>query len=491
VSYSFDDGVAATGPDTYAVFQNARGSVRLSRAFRLSGYRAVEIRDVPGDGDFPELQGYFPARRDGWLVVHFALLVTDPAQELNVALAGPAGFQLGKDAIAFWLQTRDGVLYHVSDSIPRRLLALAPFTWYGIDLDYDVASGLYDLRVVEEGRATPVVDLRRQANAASQPGSAVGMFSFVGDVATDRSAVVFYVDDVLVGSNREAALPPFVAPGRRRLFFDYLSDYRRRVDGRACLPSLELDDFGAHERLLSRLKAAGRLEHLAAAVAGDGAAGEDDDVELRTIRAGAQAWREGCAAQERDDAAAARRAFRRAAAALPGSLLYRLSEIGAAAAAGDLAAADVALQGLATAARADPRYPLVAARLAARRGDLGEAQAWLERPAAASDAPPALCEQYYLLLMWREQYEEARRYAAAMTARLAAAPAAAWIERAADAAFAQRDLAGAAALYQRALGATAAPAPILLKLADVHFLRGDLEAEKALREKIYGSLAEN
>jgi len=67
-SYSFDDTVA-TGPDTFAIWQGARhtatgkGRVSLSTAFHVSGYRSVEIKDVAGDGDFPELQGYFPARR--------------------------------------------------------------------------------------------------------------------------------------------------------------------------------------------------------------------------------------------------------------------------------------------------------------------------------------------------------------------------------------------------------------------------------------------
>ena len=60
VRYSFDDGAVATGPDTFTVFRNAKGSVQLSTAFHVSGYRSLEIRDVAGDGDFPELQGFFP-----------------------------------------------------------------------------------------------------------------------------------------------------------------------------------------------------------------------------------------------------------------------------------------------------------------------------------------------------------------------------------------------------------------------------------------------
>jgi hypothetical protein len=99
---------------------------------------AVEIRDAAGDGDFPELQGYFEKRASGLLFVHFALLVTDPAEPFNVALAGPGHFGLRRDGIAFWLQGRDGVLRHVSDSIPKPLLELAPFTWYQIDLLVDL-----------------------------------------------------------------------------------------------------------------------------------------------------------------------------------------------------------------------------------------------------------------------------------------------------------------------------------------------------------------
>lgn len=219
VSYSWDDEKTDTGPDTFSVFRNARGNVQLSNELRVSGSQSVEIRDVAGDGDFPELQGYFPERRDGWLVVHFALLVVDPRQELNIALAGPRGFGLGRDAIAVWLSTRDGDLLHTTDSVPKRLLRLEPLTWYAIDVDYDVVRGRYDLRIFEEGGRRPVVALKDQPNAASQPGSAVSLFSFIGDLA-DRSNVFYFVDDVVVASTRKVALPPFVAPGRRQFLAD-------------------------------------------------------------------------------------------------------------------------------------------------------------------------------------------------------------------------------------------------------------------------------
>ena len=219
VSYSFDDGKTDTGPDTFSVFRNAKGNVQLSNAFRASGYHSVEIRDVAGDRDFPELQGRFPERRNGWLVIHFALLVTDPKEELNIALAGPGWFNLNQDGISFWLSTRDGDLLHTTDSIPKRLLSLRPFTWYGVDADYDIVRGRYDLRIYEEGIEEPVVSLKDVPNAGSHPGSAVSMFSFIGDIG-DRSKVIYYVDDVIVATDRKIALPPFVAPGRRQFVAD-------------------------------------------------------------------------------------------------------------------------------------------------------------------------------------------------------------------------------------------------------------------------------
>jgi len=121
VRYGFDDDAVETGPDTFAVFRAAHGRVGLSTVFRRSGYRSVEIRDVPGNGDFSELQGYFPEQRTGHVFAHFALLTARPEEELNIALAGPQRFRLGKDGIAFWLATREGRFVHVSDSIPKKL----------------------------------------------------------------------------------------------------------------------------------------------------------------------------------------------------------------------------------------------------------------------------------------------------------------------------------------------------------------------------------
>lgn len=222
--HDFDGARSDTGPDTFRVWETTRGRVERSTLFRWSGDVAVEIRDAPGDGDFPELQGYFEPRAGGKLFVHFALLVTDPAEPFNVALAGPAGFRLGRDGIAFWLQGREGVLRQVSDSIPKPLVELAPFTWYQVDLLFDLDAGRYDLALYEEGIEEPAVALVDQPAAAAQPGSTVDKFSFIGDTGEDVSRVVYYVDDIVIGTDAPVEPPPFVAPGRRRLFVELLAD---------------------------------------------------------------------------------------------------------------------------------------------------------------------------------------------------------------------------------------------------------------------------
>jgi hypothetical protein len=248
VQYSFDDSLTDTGPDTFAVFQHAKGHVRLSTQIRYSGYRSIELRDVAGDHDFPELQGYFPERKSGELFFHFAILVMNPDQTLNVALAGPSHFQLAKDGIAFWLKTTNGVLHHVSDSIPKKLFTVDPFVWYLVDLRYDIAKGTYDLAIRREGVADPLVALKDQPNAVNAAGSSVDKFSFVGSVFEDDSDVTFYVDDVILGTDEKVVLQPFVAPGRRKLFIDRWREAKLLMTKNPkCPPVMSLADFGLND----------------------------------------------------------------------------------------------------------------------------------------------------------------------------------------------------------------------------------------------------
>ncbi len=168
VNYSFDDDQIDSGPDTFSIIQHAKGTVSLNTIYRFSGYRSVEIRDVGGDRDFPELQGYFPRRDTGMLFAHFAFMTPDPREELNIALAGPRWFTTEQGGIVFWLVTRDGFLFHTSDSIPKKMFALVPFVWYVVDLAYDIEAGVYDLVIRQEGIGQPIIDLKKQISAFHQ-----------------------------------------------------------------------------------------------------------------------------------------------------------------------------------------------------------------------------------------------------------------------------------------------------------------------------------
>ena len=113
--FDFEGEAVETGPYTLIAFEDARGSVRLTTRYRLSGFRSVEIRDVAGDGEFAELQGFFREMAGGKLYVHFAVLIALPQEGLNIALAGDAHFRLEKHGIGFWLTAHDGTLFHVTE----------------------------------------------------------------------------------------------------------------------------------------------------------------------------------------------------------------------------------------------------------------------------------------------------------------------------------------------------------------------------------------
>ena len=539
VSYSFDEAVE-TGPDTFAIWQGARhtstskGRVSLSSAFHVSGSRSVEIRDVAGDGDFPELQGYFPVRAAGRLFFHFAFLTTDPREELNIALAGPRCFQLEKDGIAFWLGTREGALVQVSDRVPKKLFPVEAFVWYTVDVAYDVAAGTYSLTIRREGQEQALVALRDQPNAARQAASAVNKFSFVGSPHNDLSNVVYYVDDVVVGTDESVVPPPFVAPGRRKLFVDLFRDYQKLLQERPrCLPPSTPEDVGLTWDDLAKLGGDGLLYAVQRMLTGE-------RVDLEGFTQPGQGrwrpafeaitdWNAGCAALEAGDAARALQRFEKASAAVPEARIFTLSTVLALTGRKRFEEADERLLSL-TAWRDDPRYAVASAYVGMNRGDLDRAVAWLRDPAARAldrDANPLLgllrngwspevvqtlkrqlgaafrdrleetlvAEQYYYVQLWKADYDTARDYALRMTERLrrAGIPVGAWAERAGDASFYRQDLAEARELYTEAIAGekdNGALMALYLRLADVAYLTGDRETERALREHYYGALPE-
>jgi len=530
VSYGFDDGNIATGPDTFAVFEKSKGRVHLSSAFRTSGYRSVEIRDVADDGAFPELQGYFPLRESGMLYAHFAILVADPLEQLNIALAGPKWFAMRKDGVAFWLQTRGGWLCQYSDSIPKRLFQMRPFAWYLVDVAYDIAAGAYDLTIREEGRNEPLVALKAQPNAFSEPGSAVDKFSFIGDTGHDTSNVDYYVDDILLTVDQPIALAPFVAPGRRKLFFDAWNDSQALLRSKpSCLPAIDVQDFGLTFDAIETLRRDGLLETLENLIDGRPVTIPDhgSDGSVRALQA-VLLWKGGCSALEHGDAEPALERFTKALERGPGGAMYEASAVLSLAALGRWDQVDVRLAGVHAAWRDDARLPLFLAMIGLARSDLEAAEQPLRAHATrVADDPRLECalvalstdldlkvidmvrkrfpadwpsclhaaflpEEYYYVLLARKSHAEAGRYAARMAQRLTAMnlPAAPWVERIGDAAFLEKDYTRALARYRESAGQGGPDGALILKLSDVHHLLGDVQKEREYREAIYGSLHE-
>ena len=155
VWYDFDGSEIETGPYTLSVFEDAQGSVSLSSTYAFSGHRAVAIRAVAGDGEFAELQGFFPDKHTGRLFIHFAFMIAEPYEPMNIALAGFSHFRMVKDGIGFWLKTDNGILHHVTARREEELFPVAAFAWYVADVTYDIDRGTYDLRIVKEGRTSP------------------------------------------------------------------------------------------------------------------------------------------------------------------------------------------------------------------------------------------------------------------------------------------------------------------------------------------------
>jgi len=434
VSYSFDDHLIDTGPDTFAVFQNAKGHVRLDSQIRFSGYRSIELRDVAGDGDFPELQGYFSERKSGKLFFHFSMLVANPDQNLNVALAGSSHFTMSKDGIAFWLKSQDGVLHHVSDSIPKKLFRIEPFVWYSVDLRYDIAGGTYDLTVHREGSVEPIVDLKRQPNATSAPGSAVDKFSFVGSVFEDDSNVTYYVDDVVIGTEETVLQGPFVAPGRRKLFIDRWREAKTMLlRSPQCPPMLSLADFG-----LSSSDPAARQSPLI------------------------ETWRSACAMMERHPEQAVK-LFAAERSRHPEAPILAMSELMALFRT-DREQARKRWTELEPLLQNDVRYGMIAAAA---------------DPARAPEERLDPDEQYFLML-WKGEYARAAKFAEEQK----------WPERIGDALFLSGAPAAARKYYEMALRAEPDAYWPAVKLSDVFHLLGDAANERVYREKMYGRLAE-
>ncbi|MGR8936091.1 MAG: hypothetical protein ACU837_17190 [Gammaproteobacteria bacterium] len=520
--YSFDDERIDTGPDTFRVFENSKGRVSLSTEFPYSGYYSVQLQDVPYDGDFPELQGYFAVRDSGRVHFHFAFMVADPSQALNIALAGPAGFSLKRNGIGFWLLLQEGRLRHTSDSIPKPLFDPAPFVWYEVDMDYDIGGGRYSLRIMDGTAA--VVDIKDAANASNQPGSVVDKFSFIGDLGEDTSKVNYFVDDIWISADRGDAPAEFVAPGRRKLFIDRWNDRQRLLQAKPlCLPFAKAADFGLSQDWLNA-----NIDKATRKVFWQALSNSAQPITLPppldTWYDGIAAWQQGCRHLSAGQAGKALTFFAKAGQSLPDAPLAELSRIQALAALGRWDDVDAALAMVSQLWESDLRFSVAVGQIGFMRGDLrildewwnvdaetvpdGDFAAWADEYFARRIDQGKLtrmlqnkrrsrylqryviAEQHFFSLLWRGAYSDAQRYAQRLARHFTAVPQARalWTERSGDAAFlgGRRDVAAEAYRTAAAVGGNN-PGP-LEKLADLAYLSGDIGQERRFREAVYGTL---
>ncbi len=101
-----------------------------------------------------------------------------------------------------------------------------------------------------------------------------------------------------------------------------------------------------------------------------------------------------------------------------------------------------------------------------------------------------VAEQYFLVLLWKNQLADAERFAQRMTDRYETLgiPSSRWYERMGDAAFLLGNFTMALEKYEKGLKGHDQNPGILVKLSDVYFRLGDVENERLYREKIYGTI---
>ena len=146
---------------------------------------------------------------------------------------------------------------------------------------------------------------------------------------------------------------------------------------------------------------------------------------------------------------------------------------------------DRRLAGIVPEWRDDPRLPATLAILGLARGDLNGVERQLREGAESSGL---MAEQYFLTLLWKGESARAEEFAKSMLARGSAADQSWWRERLGDAAFLAGDTQRAREFYEESLAEHQRPSSVWVKLSDVYFKLGDVEQERAFRERVYGGL---
>jgi hypothetical protein len=414
--------------------------------------------------------------------------------------------------------------------MPKKLLLLEPFVWYLVNAAYDIDRGTYDLVIHREGQPKPVMSLVEQRNAPNQPRSAVDKFSFIGDKGEDTSNVAYYVDDVIVGIDEAIIQLPFVAPGRRKLFIDYWNESQRQHRGKPSpLEVMDLSDLGIRSKEIQSLRGEGLWDLTLQLISGRKHRAEipnDVSSESVPLLQAIGLWSEGCESMKRGEARAALAAFERADQLASSGKIYAMDALLALAALEQWQEVDVRLSRIYSEWQGDLRLPVALAMIGMARQNLQEAEQWLRAPAEQvseeigqelvgrlrsgeiseamleslrSSFPDNwadylrdtfIAEEYFFVLLWKNQLPEAEQFAQRMVERYQSLriPSSKWLERLGDAAFLSGNFSAALQRYEESLKNHKSDAAVLVKLSDIHFRLGDLAKERFYREKIYGRL---
>jgi tetratricopeptide (TPR) repeat protein len=292
-----------------------------------------------------------------------------------------------------------------------------------------------------------------------------------------------------VGVDEAIVHQPFVAPGRRKLFIDYwISAQQARATHPEPLPLMSLADLGIGSAETAALRQDGAGELLGQALSGKLATVPDDvPAPSRTILQSVIAWSDGARALRGGDAELALARFDRASQLSPSAPLPRMDAVMALAHLARWDEVERRLAAIVPQWRDDPRLPAALATIGLARGDLDAVERQLREGA---ESRGLLAEEYFLTLLWKGESARAEAFAESMLARGSGSERGLWRERLGDAAFLTGSIQRARAYYEASLAEHPRPRSVWLKLSDVYFRLGDLEQERAYRERVYGSLRE-
>ncbi len=526
-SYSLDDKNIVTGPDTFQLFQHGKGTISLSELYRYSGYRSIQINDTPNDGDFPELQGYFDSSNKDIIYFHFAFMVTSINEHFNIALAGKEGFRLKQNGIGFWLQNDNGLLRHYSDGIPKKIFQIEPYIWYVVDVSYDLVSAYYDLSIMSEF-GEKLVYIEKAKNAGNQKHSKVNMFSFVGDLS-DNQVSDYYVDDIIISTDKFTNKVAFVAPGRKKLFVDSWNDYRKNLYRQLqCMPILSFSDIGISEESFDTFNHEGLLV-LAKQLFEDKLS--SSDMEINQIKnphiLALLYWRQGCEALLLKKWDNAIKLFIEAEKMVDKAPIISLSKAIAFAGNNDMSSANELLWDLAYSELNNSQIRVATAMIALNNNadDLNLDNAseiinnLIDALSKVSDikvkklsllidenlaykirqSDPNVWESYksfmlnaeqkYFNLLWQGKYIEALRFAYEIDELYSVLNVTSlrWLEYIGDTYFFMGEYNQALKFYKNTMINNVGKSHIYLKMSDIYYLLGDINKEKLMREKIYGA----